>query len=97
MTGVQTCALPISSLCDSFTGANNPQPFVGLKEEEVVLDLGCGAGLDLYFYAKAVGPKGKVYGLDISEEMLSKAKDSMSRSEERRVGKECRSRWSPYH
>src|SRR3990167_3756244 len=43
------------SLYESFTGANNPQPFVGLKDKEVVLDLGCGAGLDLYFYASAIG------------------------------------------
>jgi SAM-dependent methyltransferase len=70
--------LPLS-LCESFTGANNPQPFVELKEGEVVLDLGCGAGLDLYFYAKAVGSKGKVYGLDISEEMVNKVKDNMSK------------------
>ena len=64
---------------ESFTGANNPQPFVNLKEGEVVLDLGCGAGLDLYFYAKAVGPKGKVYALDISEEMVNKARDNMKK------------------
>lgn len=64
--------LPLS-LVDSFTGANNPQPFAELKEGEIVLDLGCGAGLDLYFYAKAVGQKGKVYGLDISEDMVNKA------------------------
>jgi len=60
-----------------FTGANNPQPFVDLKEGEVVLDLGCGAGLDLYFYAKSVGKKGKVYGLDISTDMIKKAKANM--------------------
>ncbi|MDO8663076.1 MAG: methyltransferase domain-containing protein [Candidatus Omnitrophota bacterium] len=66
-----------SSLTESFTGANNPQPFVELKEKEVVLDLGCGAGLDLYFYAKSVGEKGKVYGLDISEDMANKAKQNM--------------------
>lgn len=65
------------SMYESFTGANNPQPFVELKEGEVVLDLGCGAGLDLYFYAKAVGEKGKVYGLDISEGMVDKAKKNM--------------------
>lgn len=62
---------------ESFTGANNPQSFVDLKEDEVVLDLGCGAGLDLYFYSKSVGNKGKVYGLDISNEMLEKAKANM--------------------
>jgi len=66
-----------SSLTESFTGANNPQGFIELKKGEVVLDLGCGAGLDLYFYAKAVGDKSKVYGLDISEDMVSKAKRNM--------------------
>ena len=62
---------------ESFTGANNPQPFVDLKEGEYVLDLGCGAGLDLYFYAKAAGETGMAYGVDISEEMVNKAKDNM--------------------
>lgn len=66
-----------SSMYESFTGANNPQPFVELKKGEVVLDLGCGAGLDLYFYAQAVGENGKVYGLDISEDMVNKAKKNM--------------------
>ncbi len=68
--------LPLA-IYESFTGANNPQPFVELKEGEVVLDVGCGAGLDLYFYAKAVGVNGKVYGLDISEDMLNKAKQNL--------------------
>ncbi len=67
------------SMVESFTGANNPQPFVGLKEGEVVLDLGSGAGLDLCFYAKAVGLKGKAYGLDISEDMVTKARDNMEK------------------
>jgi len=66
-------------MVESFTGANNPQPFVNLKEGEFVLDLGCGAGLDLYFYAKAVGPQGKVYGLDISEKMVKKSRDNMEK------------------
>ncbi len=65
------------ALTESFTGANNPQPFVELKDGEVVLDLGCGAGLDLYFYAKAVGKRGVVYGLDISKDMLKKAEQNM--------------------
>ena len=65
------------TLTESFTGANNPQPFIELKEGEIVLDLGCGAGLDLYFYAKSVGNKGKVYGLDISVDMVEKAKHNM--------------------
>ena len=68
------------SMYESVTGANNPQPFVELKKGETVLDLGCGAGLDLYFYAKAVGENGKVYGLDISEDMVAKAKANMNTS-----------------
>lgn len=68
------------SMYESFTGANNPQPFVELKHGETVLDLGCGAGLDLYFYAKAVGEKGKCYGLDISEDMVNKARFNMDSS-----------------
>ena len=66
-----------SSMYESFTGANNPQPFVELKKGEIVLDLGCGAGLDLYFYAQAAGTNGKVYGLDISKDMVNKAKKNM--------------------
>lgn len=73
----ETLATLPESMYESFTGANNPQPFVDLKEGEVVLDLGCGAGLDLYLYAKAVGEKGRVYGLDISEDMVNKAKRNM--------------------
>lgn len=67
------------SLCESFTGANNPQPFVELKEGEIVLDLGCGAGLDLYFYAQAVGLPGKVYGLDISDDMVKRARENIEK------------------
>ena len=72
--------LPVS-LMESFTGANNPQPFVELKPGEIVLDLGCGGGLDLYFYSQAVGPQGKVYGVDISEDMVNRAKDNMRKTE----------------
>lgn len=72
--------LPIS-LTESFTGANNPQPFVELKRGEIVLDLGCGGGLDLYFYSQAVGPEGRIYGVDISEDMVNRAKDNMRKTE----------------
>ncbi|HLD89204.1 MAG TPA: methyltransferase domain-containing protein [Candidatus Nanoarchaeia archaeon] len=67
------------SLTESFTGANNPQPIVDIKKGETVLDLGCGAGLDLYFYSKASGPNGKVYGVDISEKMVKKAGSNMKK------------------
>ena len=64
--------LPLS-FYDSFTGAGNPQEYVGVKEGETLLDLGCGAGLDLYLYARNIGPRGMLYGLDISAEMINKA------------------------
>jgi cysteine desulfurase len=62
---------------ESFTGAGNPQPFIDAHAGETVLDLGCGSGLDLYHYARAVGPSGKVYGLDLSPTMLRKAKQNL--------------------
>src|SRR5690348_10836265 len=51
-------ALPCG-LWESFTGAGNPLPFVDAQPGETVLDLGCGAGLDLYFYARKVGEAGR--------------------------------------
>lgn len=77
------------SMYESFTGANNPQPFVDLKSGDIVLDLGCGAGLDLYFYAKAVGEKGRLFGLDISEDMVNKAKNNMKIVGVKNVEIEC--------
>lgn len=65
------------SMWESFTGAGNPQPYIDIKPGERILDLGCGAGLDLYLYAKATGSKGKVYGLDISQEMIAKTRHNM--------------------
>jgi arsenite methyltransferase len=62
-----------ASMWESFTGAGNPQPFVDAKPGETLLDLGCGAGLDLYLYARAVGPSGKCFGVDISEAMADQS------------------------
>ncbi len=66
-----------ASMWESFTGAGNPQPYINIKPGENILDLGCGAGLDLYLYAQETGPGGKVYGLDISEEMMAKTRRNM--------------------
>ncbi len=63
---------------ESFTGAGNPQPFVDAKPGETVLDLGCGAGLDLCLYAQMVGPTGKLFGLDLSPLMLEKARSNLA-------------------
>src|SRR5687767_5290831 len=52
-----------AGMWESFTGAGNPQPFMDAEPGETVLDLGCGAGLDLYLYAQKVGPTGRLYGL----------------------------------
>jgi SAM-dependent methyltransferase len=67
-----------ATMSESFTGAGNPQPFVDAQPGETVLDLGCGAGLDLYFYARSVGNEGKIYGLDISQAMADKAKKNLA-------------------
>lgn len=66
-----------ASFSDSFTGAGNPQDYVQPRPGETVLDLGCGAGLDLYLYATAIGPTGRAYGLDLSAEMLDKARANL--------------------
>jgi SAM-dependent methyltransferase len=65
------------TMWESFTGAGNPQPFVDAQRGETVLDLGCGAGLDLYLHAEKVGPTGRLFGLDLSEPMLAKARENL--------------------
>ncbi len=65
------------SMSESFTGAGNPQPFVDAAPGETVLDLGCGAGLDLYLHAQKVGPTGKLIGLDLADPMLAKAGENL--------------------
>ena len=69
--------LPVG-MWESFTGAGNPQAFVDAKPGETVLDLGCGAGLDLYLYAQKVGPAGRLYGLDLAQPMLDKARSNLT-------------------
>lgn len=67
-----------SGMWESFTGAGNPQAFVDAKPGETVLDLGCGAGLDLYLYSQKVGPTGRLYGLDLAQPMLDKARSNLT-------------------
>lgn len=68
-----------AGLWESFTGAGNPQAYIDAKPGETVLDLGCGAGLDLFLYAKKVGPTGRLFGLDLAEPMLAKAKANFAK------------------
>ncbi len=65
-------------LAESFTGAGNPQDFVDARAGETLLDLGCGVGLDLYFYAQKVGSTGQLYGLDFSPAMIASARANLS-------------------
>jgi ubiquinone/menaquinone biosynthesis C-methylase UbiE len=55
-------------------GCGNPVALAGLKEGETVLDLGSGGGIDVFLAAKKVGLKGRVIGVDMTEEMVNKAK-----------------------
>jgi arsenite methyltransferase len=55
-------------------GCGNPIAIASLEEGQVVLDLGSGAGFDCFLTARAVGPLGKVIGVDMTPDMLSKAR-----------------------
>jgi len=56
-------------------GCGNPTAIADLKAGEVVLDLGSGAGVDVFLAANKVGPTGRVIGVDMTEEMVDKAKN----------------------
>lgn len=64
--------LPQDALAASF-GCGNPTALAQLNPGEIVLDLGSGAGLDVLLSARRVGPEGKAYGLDMTDEMLAEA------------------------
>jgi ubiquinone/menaquinone biosynthesis C-methylase UbiE len=55
-------------------GCGNPVALASLKEGEIVLDLGSGGGIDVFFASKKVGPKGKVIGVDMTEKMINKSR-----------------------
>ncbi|HEU4367994.1 MAG TPA: methyltransferase domain-containing protein [Methylomirabilota bacterium] len=59
-------------------GVGHPVRFAGLRSGEVVLDLGCGAGIDTLLAARAVGPTGKVVGLDMTPAMVDRARTHAS-------------------
>jgi len=60
-------------------GCGNPVALASLKPGEVVLDLGSGAGFDAFLAAQRVGPEGRVIGVDMTPEMLAKARDLAAR------------------
>jgi arsenite methyltransferase len=58
----------------SFAGVGNPHLIAPLPEGAAVVDLGCGAGMDLLLAAGRVGPAGRAIGVDMTDEMLSRAR-----------------------
>ena len=61
-------------------GCGNPLAIASLRAGQVVLDLGSGAGFDCFLAARAVGPSGKVIGVDMTHEMLSKARENAQKN-----------------
>ena len=69
---LESSELPDAAVLASL-GCGNPLAVADLNEGEAVLDLGSGGGIDVLLSAKRVGPSGKVYGLDMTDEMLELA------------------------
>jgi ubiquinone/menaquinone biosynthesis C-methylase UbiE len=75
----QAAAVPAEALLASL-GCGNPTALAELKAGEVVLDLGSGGGIDVLLSARRVGPTGKAYGLDMTDEMLTLAAENQAKS-----------------
>lgn len=75
----QTSGLPREAVLASL-GCGNPTALAELKPGEVVLDLGSGGGIDVLLSAKRVGPTGKAYGLDMTDEMLALARENQQKA-----------------
>jgi SAM-dependent methyltransferase len=67
--------LPANAVLASL-GCGNPTALIELKPGETVLDLGSGGGIDVLLSAKRVGPSGKAYGLDMTDDMLALAREN---------------------
>ena len=75
----QTLGLPAEAVLASL-GCGNPTALAALNPGETVLDLGSGGGIDVLLSAKRVGPTGKAYGLDMTDEMLTLARANQAKS-----------------
>ena len=75
----QTAGIPAEALLASL-GCGNPTALAELREGETVLDLGSGGGIDVLLSARRVGPTGKAYGLDMTDEMLALANENKRRA-----------------
>jgi SAM-dependent methyltransferase len=75
----ETAGLPAEALLASL-GCGNPTALAELHEGEAVLDLGSGGGIDVLLSARRVGPTGKAYGLDMTDEMLALALENKAKA-----------------
>ena len=75
----ETAGLPPEAVAVSL-GCGNPTALIDLKPGETVLDLGSGGGIDVLLSAKRVGPSGKVYGLDMTDDMLTLARENQRKA-----------------
>jgi len=78
-SSAETGGLPVEAVTASL-GCGNPTALVELKPGETVLDLGSGGGIDVLLSAKRVGPSGKVYGLDATDDMLALARENQQKA-----------------
>jgi SAM-dependent methyltransferase len=77
--GSDTSGLPAEARAASL-GCGNPTALAELKPGETVLDLGSGGGIDVLLSAGRVGPTGKAYGLDMTDEMLALARENQRKA-----------------
>jgi SAM-dependent methyltransferase len=75
----QIAGLPEKAVAASL-GCGNPTALAQLQGGETVLDLGSGGGIDVLLSAKRVGPTGKAYGLDMTDEMLALARENQAKA-----------------
>jgi SAM-dependent methyltransferase len=75
----ETAGLPAEAIRASF-GCGNPTALAAIQPGETVLDLGSGGGIDVLLSARRVGPTGKAYGLDMTEEMLALARENQRKA-----------------
>jgi SAM-dependent methyltransferase len=78
-SSAETSGLPAEAVAVSL-GCGNPTALVDLNPGETVLDLGSGGGIDVLLSAKRVGPGGKVYGLDMTDDMLALARENQRKA-----------------
>jgi arsenite methyltransferase len=78
-SATEKAALPVKAVAASL-GCGNPTALAKLQPGEIVLDLGSGGGIDVILSAKRVGPTGKAYGLDMTDEMLALARENQKKA-----------------